>query len=48
MSIVFSSFVKNPKKAHLDGEDRDEHILYVLRRSFITNLDWIAIGALCF
>jgi hypothetical protein len=42
MSILLSSFIEKPKKTSFDGEDHDEHIKYVLRRSFITNLDWMA------
>ncbi|MBD3365845.1 hypothetical protein GF360_00710 [candidate division WWE3 bacterium] len=42
MSIIFSSFIKEPKRTSFDGEDHDERIIYILRRSFITNLDWIA------
>ena len=44
MSILFSSFIQKPKKTSFDGEDKDEHILYVLRRSFITNLGWMSLG----
>ena len=46
MSILFSSFIQKPKRTSFDGEDRDEYILYVLRRSFITNIGWIATGTL--
>lgn len=41
--LGISSFVKNPKDTTYDGEDRDEEILYVLRRAFITNFTWITV-----
>lgn len=37
----FRSFIKNPERTGFDGEDADEHILYIVRRSFITNIYWI-------
>ncbi len=43
MSSIFSSFVKHPHNAKYDGEDHDEKILYVFRRSPITNFRWILI-----
>lgn len=45
MSSIFGSFVKCPTNTRYDGEDSDEEILYILRKSFITNLPWI-FGAL--
>lgn len=40
MSIL-ASFIKEPKNIAYDGEDADEHIRYLLRRSWITNLPWV-------
>jgi len=39
--LGISSFVKRPSHTNYDGEDFDEEILYVLRRSFMTNIPWI-------
>lgn len=44
MSILLSSFIERPEKTRFDGEDEDEKILYVFRRSFITNFQWIAVA----
>lgn len=38
-----SSFIQKPKNTCYDGEDKDEEILYVVRRSVITNIPWLAI-----
>ncbi|HDQ88580.1 MAG TPA: PH domain-containing protein [candidate division WWE3 bacterium] len=40
---LLSSFIKNPSKTRYDGEDTDEKILYLFRRSHIVNLKWIFI-----
>lgn len=45
MSSLISSFVKNPKNVTFDGEDSDEFILYIIRKSFVTNMDWVFIVA---
>lgn len=39
--LGISSFVKRPKHTNYDGEDFDEEILYVLRRSILTNIPWL-------
>ena len=39
--MLTSSFVRKPGNAHFYGEDTGEEILYILRRSFITNAGWI-------
>jgi hypothetical protein len=44
MSSLLGTFIKEPKNTKFDGEDDDEDILYIFRRSFITNLDWICIA----
>lgn len=44
MGTIFGTFIKNPKNAKYDGEDDDEEILYIFRRSPMTNLDWLCIG----
>lgn len=41
MHNPFKSLEAKPKNAHYDGEDSDEEILYILRKSFITNYKWI-------
>jgi membrane protein YdbS with pleckstrin-like domain len=43
---LLSSSLKHPKNVNFEGEDNDEHITYVFRRSFITNFDWIVIAVL--
>lgn len=45
MNTLFKAFIANPQNVNFDGEDYDEEILYVLRRSFITNLGWLFITA---
>jgi hypothetical protein len=37
---ILASFAKNPVNINYFGEDEDEKILYLLRRSHITNLGW--------
>ncbi len=37
----FKSLEEKPKNACYDGEDSDEEILYILRKSFITNYKWV-------
>jgi len=44
MITPLSSFIKHPKGTRYDGEDKDEHIVYLFRGSFITNLGWIFIA----
>ncbi len=44
MSSLFRSFVKNPNKVHYDGEDPDEGIIYLFRKSFFVNLGWMLIS----
>lgn len=46
LKTLFRSCVKDPHNMTFDGEDSDEKILYVFRRSFITNLDWIFVALL--
>lgn len=41
MQILYKSFMENPDNATYDGEDADEKTLYVMRKSFITNISWI-------
>lgn len=40
MSLL-GSFAHNPKNMYYNGEDEDEKILYLLRRSHVTNVSWI-------
>jgi hypothetical protein len=40
--MVLSSCVKDPNKTAYDGMDRDEKVLYVFRRSLITNIPWVS------
>lgn len=37
---TLSAFIKEPRNIYYDGEDSDEKILYILRRSHLTNLGW--------
>jgi len=39
--MFISSIIKNPKCASYEGKDKGEKILYIFRRSFITNIFWI-------
>lgn len=39
--VALSAFIKNPSNIGYDGEDSDEKILYVIRRSHLTNILWI-------
>ncbi len=41
-----SSFLKDPPGTKFEGEDPGEQVLYVLRRSFVTNLGWILFAVL--
>ncbi|OGC68195.1 hypothetical protein A2415_02765 [candidate division WWE3 bacterium RIFOXYC1_FULL_39_7] len=43
---ALSSFIINPSNTLYDGEDHDEKILYVIRRSKITNLSWTLLAAI--
>jgi membrane protein YdbS with pleckstrin-like domain len=38
---ILSAFEKNPENICYFGEDTDEKILYLLRRSHITNIGWV-------
>ncbi len=44
LKILFSSLIEKPKNMCFDGEDNDEKILYVFRRSLVTNFDWLLIA----
>lgn len=46
LKTLFCSCVKDPISMAFDGEDADEKILYVFRKSFITNLDWMFVAFL--
>lgn len=39
--MIFRSFVSDPPKTYYDGEDHDERIKYVLRRSTLVTIPWI-------
>lgn len=43
VGLLFRSSFKDPVNCKIEGEDADEKILYIFRRAFITNLDWIFI-----
>lgn len=45
MSIL-SAYIEKPEKTFYAGEDRDEEILYVLRKSRITTFTWLGITAI--
>ena len=38
---ALASFIKRPQNMSYDGEDDDENILYLLRRSHWTNVGWV-------
>lgn len=43
----FASFIRNPRGVSYDGVDSDEEILYILRRSNLTNFPWmVSVGIL--
>lgn len=44
MSMLFGAFVEHPRSANFYGEDADEQIVLVLRRSLITNFRWLFLG----
>jgi membrane protein YdbS with pleckstrin-like domain len=37
---AISAFLKNPKNMFYEGEDHDEHILYIIRKSHWVNVGW--------
>lgn len=39
--MFYNSFIENPKNVRYNGEDADESILYIFRKSFILNLPWM-------
>lgn len=43
VKTLIKSFIQTPKNFCFEGEDRDEEILYVLRKAPITNIWWILI-----
>jgi membrane protein YdbS with pleckstrin-like domain len=43
MTNYMKSTIKDPEDTEYDGEDNDERIYYVLRKSYLTNFPWIAI-----
>jgi hypothetical protein len=46
MKILYKSFIKDPEHICYDGEDSNEKILYILRRSLYTNIGWTLVTAL--
>ncbi|MBI2414760.1 hypothetical protein HYV31_02885 [candidate division WWE3 bacterium] len=48
MGLLYSSYIKSPKNVCFDGEDKDEQVLLVLRRHFITNFNWVVVSILLF
>ncbi len=46
MDFIFKTFIKDPKDTCYDGEDRDERILYVIRKSWIIIFRWMIIFVL--
>lgn len=43
LKTLFCALLESPKNIAFDGEDNDEKILYVFRRSMITNIDWMIV-----
>ncbi len=43
MNFLFKTFIKDPKDTFYDGEDRDEKILYVIRKSWIMITRWMLV-----
>lgn len=41
MKILYSSYLQKPTHIRFDGEDKDEFLILILRKHFITNLVWI-------
>lgn len=46
LDLLFGSRLSHPYSCEIDGQDEDEKTLYIFRRSFITNLDWIFVSIL--
>lgn len=46
LDVLFKSKLENPKNCRIEGQDEDEINLYVFRRSFITNFDWMFVTLL--
>lgn len=46
--IGLSSFEKSPTKVYFESQEKDEQILYLLRRDWITNVPWIFFGIVIF
>lgn len=42
----FKSFVPNPPATRFEGEDPGEKVLYVLRKSLVTNFGWVLLSIL--
>lgn len=46
MKMLLGSKLRHPTHTRFEGEDSDEKILYIFRRSFVTNFDWMAVALL--
>lgn len=46
LNQLVCSFIANPTKTWFDGEDQNEKVLYVIRRSILTNWLWISLTIL--
>ncbi len=42
----FSTFVENPLGIHFKGQHKEEEVILLLRKHFITNLGWILVSLL--
>jgi len=41
---IFSAFEEKPTDIHFASQEKDENIIFVMRRDFITNIPWIFFG----
>ncbi len=45
---AFAAFVKNPADVFFESQEKDEQIIYLLRRHFVTNAKWIIASVIMF
>ena len=41
---MFHSFIKSPRNTTYEGEDNDEKILILLRKSVVVNINWVTVA----
>jgi len=48
MTTALSSFIKSPQKIFFESQERNEQIIFFLRKDFVVNVPWIFFGVLLF